>query len=139
METFKAMATKIDGLCSQLQTSNTTIKGLATHLTTIESLLKDTQAENTKLKEDLLCSAQENSRLQAKLNKLEQYNRSWSIRVLGISIPSEDETDPEKVMQHLYDRLLKPILEGAVRKGLMSSIPPVDVILETAQCPRAAG
>ena len=55
METFKAMATKIDGLCSQLQ-----------------------------------------------------------------------------VMQHLYDRLLKPILEGAVRKGLMSSIPPVDAILETA-------
>ena len=132
METVKAMATKIDGLCSQFQTSNTTLKGLATRLTTIESLLKDTQAENTKLKEDLLCSAQENSRLQAKLNKLEQYNRSWSIRVLGMSIPSEDETDPEKVMQHLYDRLLKPILEGAVRKGLMSSIPPVDAILETA-------
>ena len=139
LETVKAMAAKIDGLCSQLQISNTTIKGLSTRLTTIESLLKDTQAENTKLKEDLVCNAQENSRLQAKLNKLEQYNRSWSVRVLGMGIPSEDETDPEKVMQHLYDKLLKPILEGAVKKGLLSSIPPVDAILETAQCSRVAG
>ena len=49
-----------------------------------------------------------------------------------MSIPSEDETDPEKVMQHVYDRLLKPILEGAVKEGRMSTIPPVDAILETA-------
>ena len=88
--------------------------------------------ENTKLKEDLVNSAQENSRLQAKLNKLEQYNRSWSVRVIGMNIPSEEETDPVKVMQHLYDRLLKPILEGAVSKGLMATIPPADAILETA-------
>ena len=70
--------------------------------------------------------------LQAKLNKLEQYNRSWSVRILGMPIPSEEETEPEKVMKHLYDKLLRPILEGAVKKGLLSSIPPVDDILETA-------
>ena len=68
------MAAKIDGLCSQLLSSNTTIKSLESRLTTIEALLKVTQVENTKLKEDLVNSAQENSRLQAKLNKLEQYN-----------------------------------------------------------------
>ena len=62
METVKAMAAKIDGLCWQLSTSDTTIKSLATRLTTIESLLKDTQAENTKLKEDLVPEKEEDRR-----------------------------------------------------------------------------
>ena len=102
------------------------------HSMTMARVHSFTQAENSKLKEDLVCSAQENIMLQAKLNKLEQYNRSWSVRILGMPIPSEEETEPEKVMKHLYDKLLRPILEGAVKKGLLSSIPPVDDILETA-------
>ena len=132
LETVKAMTAKIDGLSSQLTTSNSTITSLSTRLSTIEALLKDTQAENSKLKEDMVSSAHENTRLLAKLNKLEQYTRSWSVRVLSMSIPSEEETDPEKVMQHLYNRLLRPILEGAVTKGLLSSVPQVEDILESA-------
>ena len=38
MEHVKGMASKIDGLCSQLQSSNTTIKGLATCLSTIVTI-----------------------------------------------------------------------------------------------------
>ena len=122
----------MDGLSAQLLTSNSTISDLSARLTTIESLLKDTQAENSKLTEDLIVGAQENIKLKAKLNNLEQYTRSWSVRILGMSIPSEDETEPEKVMQQLYTQLLKPILEGAVKKGLLASVPPADAILETA-------
>ena len=97
------------------------MEGMSSRLSTIEELLKISQSENAQLKTDLVNSAQENLKLQAKLNRLEQYNRSWSVRVVGMSIPSEDEEDNQKVMQHLYDKLLKPILEGAVKKGLLPS------------------
>ena len=118
VSTIKLMAEKMDIMSNRLST--------------IEALLVATQTENKQLKDDLVSSAQENLKLQAKLNNLEQYNRSWSVRVVGMGIPSEDEEDNQKVMQHLYDKLLKPILEGAVKKGLMSTIPPVESLLETA-------
>ena len=67
-----------------------------------------------------------------KTNSLEQYNRSWSIRVNGLAISSEEEKDSFLVKQKVYDNLLLPILTAAVDNGDLHSVPRVDDLLEAA-------
>lgn len=128
----KSLVAKVDAMTAQLTASNTKITSLTTRLSTIESLLKEQQSKNVKLEEQLTVSSQENLKLKSQLNRLEQYGRSWSVRIIGCNIPSEDENNNHKVMQHIYRNLLVPILEGAVTKGLLTAVPPLAQLLETA-------
>jgi hypothetical protein len=115
-----------------LATSNTTISDLSRRLTSIEALLNNTQKENNDLKQDLANSYDEVKTLKTKLNNLEQHHRSWSIRAVGIKIPTADENNNEAVKNHLYSKLIRPILAGAVQKGLLTTIPPAEEVLERA-------
>jgi len=108
-------------------------------LDSMENLLEAAQAENAVLKSansELHKSILEKNSLidslQIKQNALEQYNRSWSIRISGVPVPSGESHDPIKVMQQVYDKALLPILRGAVDKGLLQSVPPCEQLLETA-------
>ncbi len=67
-----------------------------------------------------------------KLNNMEQHNRSWSIRVSGIQINEEEETDSRAVKEHLYSQLLRPILEGAMEMGDLTELPTASQVLEHA-------
>ena len=98
----------------------------------LEHMLKEAAGENNKLREDLRVRDAEILQLKARLNAIEQYNRSWSIRVNELPIPAEAETDPHKVMGIVYKELLLPILKGAKEKGIISDIPPVRDLLENA-------
>jgi hypothetical protein len=98
----------------------------------LNKLWKETKEENRILKEALQEKEREICNIRERLNEQEQYTRSWCVRVLNMKMPEADSTDPFKVMQNLYDRLLLPIFRGALEKGLIKSIPPVDQILETA-------
>ena len=128
----RTMATNLEAMSEQLAASSSTISNLSTRLSTIETLLKITQAENTTLKEELVSSAQEATTLKAKLNHLEQHHRSWSVRVTGIKIPADEETDPNRVKHHLYEQLLKPILQGAVSNMILPTLPGESEIIERA-------
>jgi hypothetical protein len=130
--TVKALTANTNAIREQLTTSNNTIKELSRRLTTIEALLQTTQAENKTLKEELSGSYQEHTVLKSKLNHLEQHHRSWSIRAVGLAIPSTDENDNFKVREHLFEKVLKPILAGAVEQGLLPQIPRAEEILERA-------
>ena len=108
-------------------------------LDSVEKLLAATQAENTELKSAntelhnvILENAATIKQLRLKQNSLEQYNRSWSVRIAGVHLPAEESNDPIKVMSHVYQQALLPILRGAVDKGLLNDIPPVHQLLETA-------
>ena len=57
--------------------------------------------------------------LRQKVNALEQYQRSWSVRILNVPIPKEDSQDNLKVMQHVFNLALLPILKGAVDMKLL--------------------
>ena len=70
--------------------------------------------------------------LTAKTNSLEQYNCSWSIRLNNIQLPDGDRTDTYTVMHTVFDKALRPIFEGAKKRGLIPAIPDCDDILETA-------
>jgi regulator of replication initiation timing len=137
--TVRSLTSVTSALKEQLSASSTTISDLSRRLTSIEALLKTTQkenadlkAENSDLKADISCSYQETKALKTKLNNLEQHHRSWSIRVVGMKIPTSEESDNEAVKRHLYSKLLKPILAGAVQKGLLSEIPSAEEVLERA-------
>jgi hypothetical protein len=70
--------------------------------------------------------------LMRQLNSVEQHNRSWSIRVMGLPLTADDEKSSSRVKQQLYNSLLKPILEGAVAEGELAVVPGVDSLLEMA-------
>ena len=128
----KTMAASIEAMREQLTTSSTTINNLSTRLAHIETILNATQAENTVLKKELADSALKSDQLKAKLNSLEQHHRSWSVRVTGLKIPTEDECDSNMVKIHLYEQFLRPILEGAVSKNILPILPTACEIIERA-------
>ena len=65
-------------------------------------------------------------------DSIEQYNRSWSIRINGLAMTSEEEKDGNLVKRKVYDHLLLPILQGAVEQGDLTDVPPVEKVLEAA-------
>ena len=122
----------VAALVSKIEQLSSTISAFSSRFDNLEKLLSDTKKENNSLKECLHSKDQEILDLRQKLNDVEQYQRSWSIRVLNVPIPKEDSSSNSKVMVHLYDKVLVPILRGAVEKRLLPSIPPVEQLLETA-------
>ena len=128
----RTMAASIEAMREELSTSSLTINNLSTKLAHIENILNTTQAENNFLKKELADSNLESNQLKAKLNNLEQHHRSWSVRVTGLKIPAEDEFDSNMVKVHLYEQLLRPILEGAVSKHILPTLPTACEIIERA-------
>ena len=123
----------------QLETILSRLDSIQERLESVENLLTAAQAENAVLKAantDLHKSILEKNSiinsLRHKQNAMEQYNRSWSIRIAGVQIPNGESTDPIKVMKCVYNDALLPILRGAVDKGLLQSVPTCEQLLETA-------
>jgi len=119
-------------VADKMEEMNKTLASFSRRFDKLENLLATTIQENKDLKQIISDRDKEVTRLSSKLNDLEQYGRSWSVRVLNLSVPSEEANDPLRVMQHVYDAVLAPILHGAVEKGALIRVPPVDQILETA-------
>jgi hypothetical protein len=46
--------------------------------------------------------------------------------------PTADSSDPEKMVHHVFNRVLEIILQGALAKKLINSIPSPHYIMETA-------
>jgi hypothetical protein len=114
-------------------------RSMMERLEAVEQLLTASRAENAALKQancELSKVIADKSiiidSLLHKHNNLEQYNRSWSVRLAGINIPPEESTNPSLVMRHVYDKALLPILQGALNRGLLQAIPHCEQLLETA-------
>ncbi len=123
----------------QLDEILSSLKAIQERLDSVEQLLTEAREENSSLKKingglvkEMLEKDITINRLLHKQNNLEQYNRSWSIRLAGIPIPHEDSNNPILTMRHVYEQALLPILRGAVDKGLLQNIPPCEQLLETA-------
>ena len=97
----------------------------------LEKSLREAKGEITKLQEAL--QVKEITTIKQKANDQEQYIRSWSIRILDLQLPQAlDHSDTAVVMDSVYNQVLVPILKGAVSRGLLQTVPPVDQVLETA-------
>ena len=117
---------------------NQRLDGLLVKITALESLpdrlarLEASNAKNAGLRAALAAKDESINFLQLKTNSLEQYNRSWSIRINGLAVTSEEEKDSSLVKKKVFDHLLRPILQGAVDQGDLSDVPPVEQVLEAA-------
>jgi len=120
------------GMCAQLTTLSSEVKDLKTLLNDMKSENKQLKAE-AKVMDQKLCDMNiKNISLENRINSLEQYNRSWSARVMNIPLSGEEEMNNQTVANKVYDLLLKPILLGAVEKNIIPAVPTVDQILELA-------
>ncbi len=99
----------------------------------LEESLREAKSEINNLKSALQKKEEEIVTIKQKANDQEQYIRSWSIRILDLTIPRDlDSSDTSVVMDQVYNQVLTPILRGAVSKGLLPSLPTPTQILETA-------
>jgi hypothetical protein len=101
-------------------------------LEAMELLLATLMEENAALKKEIHLRDIEISGLHQRLNAVEQYNHSWSIRVNNIAIPADEENNPKTVMETVYSKLVQPILAGALQRGAIDSIPSLHNAIETA-------
>jgi hypothetical protein len=125
----------VDNIMAELKVITaklTHLDPMSARLEKLEQLLNEAAGENKKLRDDLRVRDAEILQLKTRLNSVEQYNRSWSIRVNELPIPAAAETDPHKVMEIVYKELMLPILKGAKEKGAISNIPTVRELLENA-------
>ena len=133
--TKKQLEEIIAGLNSKLEVMEKKIdalEGLPSTVRKLEELLESSMAENSMLKQDLAYKEKQLEFLQLKVNSLEQYNRSWSIRVNGIALTSEEEKSVSVVKKKVYDNLLLPIFRGAYDSGDLEEIPTAEQVLENA-------
>jgi hypothetical protein len=126
---------KIEGLEKKLDA----LENLPARLSKMESLLEKVNKENSDLIKAVAFKEDQINDLYKRLNNLEQHNRSWSIRINGLNIPTEVENSNKAVKKIVYDSLLLPIFRGAVEKGDLPSIPPLENTLEIAHILPARG
>jgi hypothetical protein len=105
----------------------------------MEDLLNASLEENKALKAELTEKNKTIGDMAAKINQLEfglnkadQYQRSWSVRIANIPLTAEEEADPVAVKKKVFDMALRPILVGAHQKGLIEAVPEADSLLEVA-------
>jgi hypothetical protein len=113
------------------------LESITTKLSNMEELLNASLEENKHLKEELADKNRTIGDMSCRINILEtnlsrtdQYQRSWSVRVANITLTTEEELNPAAVKQKVYDLALRPILVGAQGKGLISTVPDADGLLE---------
>jgi hypothetical protein len=119
-------------MLKQMKEMAATMASLSNRFDKLERMWSDTKEANRQLQNALQEKDREITNIRERLNEQEQYTRSWSIRVLNMKLPQNDASDPLKVMQQVYDRLLLPILQGALTNKLLTTIPTAEQILETA-------
>jgi hypothetical protein len=122
---------QLSNIIEQLQQVNQRLDQQEERFTKMEELLRASQAENKALKEDSLNKDHEIKQLKSKLNDVEMHQRSFNIRIFNFHLEGESN-DTRNVMNQVYEKILKPVLEGAVSKGRLAAVPTVDSLLETA-------
>ena len=125
---------RLDGLLAKI----TALETMPARLTHLEAMLEASAVENASLRQTLVAKDKTIDGMLLKMNSLEQYNRSWSIRITGLAVTSEEEKDSSLVKRKVYDHLLLPILQGAVEQGDLTDVPPVERVLEAAHVLPAA-
>ena len=111
---------------------NTKLSALIGKFETLEASLIAVTREKEALRGMVTEQASEIAILRNSLNEREQYARNWSMRILNVPVPQDQEQDTRFVMQAVYDTLIYPILEGARTNGEISHVPDCETLLETA-------
>ncbi len=119
---------KLEGLEKAMEP----LKELVSKVTNLETLLKASKEKCDGLTTALEAKDKQVDALLLKLNAVEQHNRSWSVRINGVHLTGEEETNVRTVKEKIYEAVLKPILEGAREMGDLDEVPDAHSLIEHA-------
>jgi hypothetical protein len=69
------------------------------------------------LKKMVTAKDEEIEGLKLHINSLEQHNRAWSVRIMGLPLSPTEEKSSVLVRDKVYKSVILPILEGAAAEG----------------------
>jgi hypothetical protein len=105
---------------------------LSEQLGNIEESMRQLSAENTDIKTSLASTQATIHTIQGNQIRMDQYNRSWSVRVMDLPLSPADEENPFRLAETVYSKVFLPILQGALSKDLIPKIPSCEQLLERA-------
>jgi hypothetical protein len=134
--------TKLNTILAQLASMSTNMADinrrmdkvdlLGEQLNNIEDSMRNFAAENSTIKATLASNQASISNIQASQVHMDQYNRSWSVRIMSLQLTPEDEANPFRLVETVYNKVFLPILSGALSEDLIPRIPPCEHLLERA-------
>ena len=105
---------------------------LGEQLNNIEESMRNISSEHANFKTSLANNQASISSIQGSQVSMDQYNRSWSVRIMELQLSAEDEANPFRLVETVYTKVFLPILTGALSEDLIPRIPPCDQLLERA-------
>jgi hypothetical protein len=126
---------KLDAIMAQLSTMNRRLDKvdlLSEQLGNIEESMRNLAAENSAIKSTIASTQSTLHTIQGNQVKMDQYNRSWSVRVMELPLSPEDEANPFRLVETVYEKVFLPILKGAHDNDLIPKIPSCEQLLERA-------
>jgi hypothetical protein len=105
---------------------------LSEQLTNIEESMQHLATENTDIKTNLAATQTTLHTIQGNQNRMDQYNRSWSVRIMELALTPDEEANPFRLVGTVYDKVFLPILRGPLSKDLILRIPSCEQLLEHA-------
>lgn len=117
---------------SRMEQIESEVKSIKTLVVALKEENKELRADIKKKDEQLNNMQSTVNSLEVKLNNLEQHHRGWGARVLNVPVTEAEEADPDAMIEKVFQLALRPILEGAVSKGRLQSLPTADQVLEVA-------
>jgi hypothetical protein len=105
---------------------------LSEQLGNIEDSMKQLAAENIEIKTSITSTQNTLHTVQNNLIRMDQYNRSWSVRIMELSLAPAEEDNPFRLLEVVYTKVFLPILQGALDKDLIPRIPSCEQLLERA-------
>jgi len=105
---------------------------LGEQLNNIEESMRTISTEHAVFKTTLANNQSTISSIQANQVSMDQYNRSWSVRIMELQLTTEEEANPFRLVETVYNKVFLPILAGALSEDLIPRIPTCDQLLERA-------
>jgi hypothetical protein len=99
------------------------VKGYKVDLANINTKLDTLLSENAALKKLVAARDEEIEGLKLHVNELEQHNRLWSVRILGLPLTPAEEKSSLLVRDKVFSNIIRPIIEGAVSEGDLQQVP----------------
>jgi hypothetical protein len=134
--------TKLNSILAQLASMNNNMEAinrrldkvdlLGEQLNNIEESMRNISTEHANFKSTLASNQVTISNIQASQVSMDQYNRSWSVRIMELQLSADDESNPFRLVETVYNKVFLPILSGALSEDLIPRIPSCDQLLERA-------
>jgi hypothetical protein len=132
---MESLNNSIQLLANSVASLNTTVSSMNSKLDAVIADISTIKQRVHTIEEDNKEAFSEIYKLKDQLNVVEQRGRSLVIRIFGLPM-SEDEKDgpdPAKASAKLaYDRILKPLLDQAKKKVIISTVPVLQNVVHEA-------